>query len=207
MIRINLLAVERQKATHAPVFDAGRRIMLACCLVLVAGGGAIGAWYWSLSQASARVDEEIVIAQQEAARLRTITAEVQRFEQRRQQIQQRVALIQQLRGGQSVPVEMLDRVSRSIPDMLWLTDLDQAGPEVTLRGRATTLIALSDFVGNLGSQAFFKKPIEIVDSQVENAVAATATMAPADLITFTVKAQLATAPSTEGPAPAGAPKR
>ena len=36
--------------------------------------------------------------------------------------------------------------------MLWLTDLDQKGNDVTIEGQSTTLIALSDFVGNLGSQ-------------------------------------------------------
>ena len=38
---------------------------------------------------------------------------------------------------------------------------------VTIQGRSTTLIALSDFVGNLGNGALLKKPIEIVNSQVD----------------------------------------
>ena len=87
--------------------------------------------------------------------------------QQRAQLQQRVALIEQLRSGQSVPVQLLDHVSKSLPDMLWLTDLEQKGDDVTIEGRSTTLIALSDFVGNLGTSALLKKPIEIVNSQVE----------------------------------------
>ena len=80
-------------------------------------------------------------------------AEVKQFEARTTQLQQRVQLIEQLRAGQSVPVQLLDHVSRSLPDMLWLTDLQQEGAAVTIEGRSTTLIALSDFVGNLGSNA------------------------------------------------------
>ena len=87
-------------------------------------------------------------------------------------------------------MELLDHVSRSLPDTLWLTNLEEAGASVTIEGRSTTLIALSDFVANLGSNVLLKKPIEIVNSQVESAAEGkTAT----DVIRFTVKATLAEA--------------
>ena len=153
-----------------------------------------------------RVDAEIAAAQQEAARLRSLLAEVQRFEAQRSQLQQRVSLIEQLRRGQSAPVQLLDHVSRSVPDMLWLTSLEEKGSDVAIEGRSTTLIALSDFVGNLGNRAaLLKKPIEIVNSQVEGAPASAAPAgagAAADVIRFTVKAQLAESKPT--PAVAGA---
>jgi type IV pilus assembly protein PilN len=196
VIRINLLGTERQKArARAPLFDVGRQVTLASSLVLVLGAAGVGYWYYALTQESAQVDSELAAAQQEAARLRSLITEVQQFDQRRAQLQQRVALIEQLRKGQSVPVQMLDLVSKSLPDMLWLTAMTQTGSDVTIEGRSTTLISLSDFVGNLGSSDFFKKPIEIVDSQVE-ASAATPSGASADVIKFTVKAQLATPPTT-----------
>jgi type IV pilus assembly protein PilN len=216
MIRINLLGVER-KAKKAAGFDIGRRITLACSVVLVLAFAGIGWWYWSLDQASQRVDQEIVAAQQEAARLQSLLVEVQQFEARRAQLQQRVALIEQLRSGQSIPVQLLDHVSRSLPDMLWLTQLVQNGTEVTIEGQSTTLIALSDFVGNLGNGTLLQKPIEIVSSQVENVSATPAAGGQAggggvELIKFAVKAQLTpsqpAAPAAgrgATPPPAGAP--
>lgn len=196
MIRINLLGTERQKArARTPIFDVGRQVTLACSLILVLGAAGVGYWYYSLTQESAQVDADLTAAQQEVARLRSIIADVQQFEQRRAQLQQRVALIEQLRKGQSVPVEMLDLVSKSLPEMLWLTAMTQSGTDVTIEGRSTTLISLSDFVGNLGANDFFKKPIEIVDSQVE-AAAGTPSGANVDVIKFTVKAQLATEPAS-----------
>src|SRR5512139_915537 len=134
MIRINLLGVERQKARKAFAFDIGAQITLICSLILVAAVLGIGWWYWSLSQESAQVDQEIVSAQQEAARLQSLLAEVRRFEQQRTQLQQRVGLIEQLRRGQSIPVQLLDHVSRSLPDTLWLTALDETGSKVTIEG-------------------------------------------------------------------------
>lgn len=204
MIRINLLGVER-KAKKAAAFDVGQRLTVACSLILVVAALLVGWWYWTLNEESARVDMEIAAAQQEAARLQSLLGEVRQFEQRRTQLQQRVALIEQLRSGQSVPVQLLDHVSRSLPDMLWLIQMEQTGNDVTIEGQSTTLIALSDFVGNLGSGTLLQKPIEIVNSQVETAAgAAAAPGAPAvELIRFTVKATLNPAGAPGGAAAAG----
>jgi type IV pilus assembly protein PilN len=124
-----------------------------------------------------------------------LLSEVKQFEDRRAQLQQRVQLIEQLRGGQSIPVQLLDHVSRSLPDMLWLTTMEQDSGAVTIEGRSTTLIALSDFVGNLGNTPLLQKPIEIVNSQVETAANAAQTKGqpPVETIKFTVRAQLANA--------------
>ena len=200
MIRVNLLGVERQKKARAVAFDIGQRLTLACSLVLVITAGLLGWWYWSLTQASAQVDMEIAAAQQEVARLQSVIREVQQFEQQRTALQQRVALIERLRSGQSIPVQLLDHVSRSLPDMLWLTQMDHKDNEVTIEGRSTTLIGVSDFVGNLAGNPLLQKPVELVSSQVEPVTAATGTPAgaPVDLIRFTVKAQLAAATPSPG---------
>jgi type IV pilus assembly protein PilN len=191
MIRINLLGVERQKARKAPTFDIGQRLTVACSLILVAGAVGVGWWYWALTKNSTRVDAEIAAAQQEAARLQAVIAEVQKFEAQRARLQQRVQLIEQLRSGQSIPVQLLDHVSRSLPDMLWLTDMAQDGGAVTIQGKSTTLVALSDFVGSLGNGALLQKPIEIVNSVVEANAGGGQQQAGIDLINFTVRAQLA----------------
>ena len=190
MIRINLLGAERQKAKKSAAFDIRQRMTLAGALVLVIAAAGNGWWFWSLTQTSTRLEAETAAAQREATRLRGVLTEVERFEARRAQLQQRVALIEDLRGGQSVPVQLLDLVSRSLPEMLWLTGFQQDGEAVTIEGRSTTLIGLSDFVGNLAANPLLKKPVEIVDSQVENAESGP-NQPNAELIKFTVKAQLA----------------
>jgi type IV pilus assembly protein PilN len=200
MIRINLLGGERQVKKRAIVFDLGKRLTLACSLLLVMTAVGVGYWYYSLTQRSTQVDADIASARQEQARLQSIIREVAAFNQQRAQLQQRVALIEQLRGGQSVPVQLLDAVSKSVPDMLWLTDLEQKGSGLTIQGQSTTLISLSDFVGNLGNTSLLVKPIEIVDSKVET-VGGTGPGSGVDLIKFTVKAQLAPSAKAASPAP------
>ena len=167
MIRINLLGTGRERIRRRVGLEATQKVVIGAGAILLATGGLIGWWYWSLGQESTRLDQEIAAAQQETQRLGSILTEVQRFETRRTDLQQRVALIEELREGQSVPVRLLDEVSRSVPDRLWLTELRQQESDVTLSGRATSLTALSDLVSNLETSGFFMRPVEILDSQVE----------------------------------------
>src|SRR6185295_18174734 len=187
MIRINLLGGERQVKKKAIAFDIGQRLTMACSLILVLTAAGVGYWFYSLQQQSAQLDADIV----------------------RAQLQQRVQLIEQLRSGQSIPVQLLDVISKSVPDMLWLTDLEQKGNDVTMAGNSTTLISLSYFVGNLGMSPLLQKPIEIVNSTVQSVTPTgqTATQGgpSVDLIKFTVKASLV--PNPKAPPPPAAPGR
>jgi len=184
VIRINLLAV-RRKAPE-PSFAIAQRAPLLCSLLLLATALVVGWRFWSVRQESARLTDEIQRAQQEAQSLRSVLQQVQQFEQRKSLLQQRVALIEELRQGQTAPVHMIDEVSRAVPDRLWLTERKQDAGGLKIDGRTTSLTSLSDFVGNLESSGYFARPVEIVDSQVENATQNTV-----DVVKFTVKAQFA----------------
>ena len=205
MIRINLLGRERQKPVRTIGFNVGQQITLVCSLILVLTAGGTGWWYWSLRQASQQVDADLAMARAESERLKPILAAVQRLDDLRTELQVRVELIQELRRGQSVPVQLLDHVSKSVPDMLWLTELDETGPNVTISGSSSTLISLSDFVANLGSSTVLKKPIDIVNSEVLNTREAPGAPALPDVIKFSVKAQLTDTgmPATQKAVPAG----
>jgi type IV pilus assembly protein PilN len=195
MIRINLLGGERQKAKTAR-FDAGQQLTAMCGLVVVAAACGIGFWYWSLSHEASTLDAQVATLKRESARLDTVLAEVKSFQDRKAALQQRVALIERLRQGQTVPVQVLDHVSRSLPDMLWLTDLKADGSFLTIEGKTTTLIGLSDFVGNLGSNPVLQKPIEIMDSSAETDTAK-GSSATTELIKFKVRAALNGMPAPE----------
>ena len=169
MIKINLLAVDRDRSKRkAAKFQIGQKITAVCSLVLVVAALGVGWWFWYLQRASTELDEQIAAAQRETQRLQSIIRQVQQFEARRAQLQQRVTLIEQLRSGQSAPVYVLDKISRSLPDRLWLTDLKQTGQDFTITGFGTSMTAVSDFIANLESTNRFKKPVEIVDSQVQS---------------------------------------
>lgn len=175
----------------------GEAAPLIGAVALIAAVAGIGWWHTSLQREATQLTAQLEVKRQEAARLKTVAAEVKRFEARRDQLQRRVSLIEELRKGQSVPVQFLDHVSRSLPDMLWLTALQQEAGAITIQGRSTTLIGLSDFVGNLASNGVLEKPVEIVNSEVTSVTSpggGTASVA-TELVQFTVRARLTGTPA------------
>jgi type IV pilus assembly protein PilN len=185
MIRINLLAAERDRAKKKAVTlgTVGQKLTVGCSLILVLGGLAMGWRYWTVNRDSADLDKEIAAAQQETTRLHSVIEQVQQFEQRKAQLQQRVVLIEQLRKGQTGPVHMLDQISRALPPMLWLTEVKQTGAEIVIEGKCTSPIGVSDFVANLEASGYFKRSIDIVSTTTE-----TLPQPPGELIKFSIKA-------------------
>jgi type IV pilus assembly protein PilN len=185
MIRINLLTVEKRAVKGAGgLFPSAQKITIGCSLIVVVAALSVGWRYWTIRQDSARLDTEIAEAQLETTRLRSITQQMEQFEKRKAQLQERVVLIEELRKAQTGPVHMLDQVSHALPPMVWLTQLKQNDESVTIDGRCAALTSLSDFIVSLEASGYFKRSIEIISSQTE-AMAAP----PGELIKFTIKAQ------------------
>jgi type IV pilus assembly protein PilN len=167
MIRINLIAGERRSVKPAgPSLQAGQKVTVAGSLILVLTAVGVGWRYWTVGQTEAALASGIEAARREERRLAEVLSQVADFEARRAELQRRVALIDELRRGQTAPVHMIDQISRSLPDMTWLTSVTQQNYDVTIKGRCTTLTALSDFVGNLEATRYFRRPVEIVSSEV-----------------------------------------
>jgi type IV pilus assembly protein PilN len=207
MIRINLLAVERERTKRkgGVLIPAAHRVTIAASLILIGTALLLGWWFWSLRQTSIKLDDDIARGEIETQQLRSVLAQVQKFEASKAQLQQRVTLIEQLRKGQAVPVHVLDEVSKAVPDRLWLTQLSEQAGVLTLTGMTTSLTGVSDFVANLQTSPWFKKSVDIIDTQAE------ANAKSGDLIKFSIKAVI---DNPEGPPPlpaagakpAGAPK-
>jgi type IV pilus assembly protein PilN len=200
MIRINLLAPERRAArAAAPGMQAGQKMMVIGSLLLVVTLALLGWRYWALGQQEAAVARDIESATREEARLQEILKQVQEFENRRKMLEARVALIDELRKGQSAPVHMIDQISKALPDMTWLTELNQNGYTLTIQGRCLTLSTLSDFIGNLESSRYFIRPVEIIESSVVEA----GNRSGPELIQFTIRGtfQMAGVDSVAPPPP------
>jgi type IV pilus assembly protein PilN len=201
MIRINLLSERRSVKAVSKGFQAGQKITVIGSLLLVLTLVGVGWRYWAIGQQEAQVAREIAAAQREELRLAEILKQVAEFETRKQQLEQRVTLIDELRKGQNAPVHMIDQISRALPDMTWLTNIRQEGYALTLQGRCLTLTSLSDFVGNLEASRYFVRPVEIVDSVVVSGSGG----AP-DLIQFTIRGTFQMAGIDPPPPPAAGRK-
>lgn len=210
MIRVNLIAGERRAAKAAGrSLDIAQRATYGGVALLVVTALGVGVRYWMVWQAESGVAAAIATAKREEARLAEVLKQVADFDAQREELQRRVTLIDELRRGQNAPVHIVDEISRSLPEMTWLTNLKQEGYDVTLQGRCMSLTALSDFVGNLEATHYFKKPVEIVSSEVVKG-----DKDGPELIAFTVKGtfqmsgiEQPAAPTKPGKKPAPAAKR
>jgi type IV pilus assembly protein PilN len=205
VIRINLLAAERERTKKKAVTfgTTGQKMAIGCSMILMLAVAFIGWRYFAVTRESNQLDAEISAAQQETTRLHSVILQVQQFEQRKAQLQQRVALIETLRKGQTGPVHMLDQLSRALPPMLWLTALKQTNDEIQIDGKCTNQTAVAEFISNLEASGYFKRSIDIVSTSSE-----TAAQAGGELIKFTLKATFrppdaAAAPAAPAPAKVG----
>lgn len=166
MIRINLLATERKVKAASSPFQAGQKLMVLGSLIVVVTLALLGWRYWSLGQQDAQVAREIAAAKREEERLQEVLKQVAEFEARKKVLEARINLIDELRKGQTAPVHIVDQISKALPEMTWLTAMQQTGYTVSIQGRCLTLTSLSDFVGNLEASRYFARPVEIIDTSV-----------------------------------------
>jgi type IV pilus assembly protein PilN len=171
MIRINLLAADKPEASKKKAAAAPGAVQAYMILALFAGGAALaslGLW-WIKTTNIQELDEKIGAAKKRQAELQAIKVQVEQFERRKRILDAKVKLIEQLKAQQSGPVHMLDEVSKSLPDFVWLTTLDQSGSRIVMSGESNGLTAVADFIQNLQRSGWFPK-VDLVSSQEQNNV-------------------------------------
>ncbi|HEU5163695.1 MAG TPA: PilN domain-containing protein [Thermoanaerobaculia bacterium] len=164
MIKINLLR-EGRGATRAAAAAPGavssgpanRNLILLIAIValgaLLGGGWTLVKWRGITAKRA-----EVTAREEEAAKLKKIIEEVERFEKRRDSLEKRIALINQLKQNQKGPVRLLDRISRDLPDLVWLDRMQLSGNQILISGRTLNPNAAATFVENIKGDPMFDEP-------------------------------------------------
>ncbi|MGE5237007.1 MAG: PilN domain-containing protein [Acidobacteriota bacterium] len=161
MIKINLLVEARaEKAARAPMVSLGAANLNNYILlgVLILGLGYVGITYWRLSSRLSDVTREVADNQREYERLKPIIAEVEAFKKKNAELRHKIEVIEQLKANQQGPVRLMDEVSKALPDLTWLTNMEVAGNVVKIKGQALNENAVANFIANLASSPFFSEP-------------------------------------------------
>lgn len=163
MIKINLVAERKPTKAKGPGFLAGLTLgtninnyLVAGLLVL--GLAVVGITYWRLSSKLSALRVEVADNQLEYERLKPIIAEVERFKVNNAELKRKIEVIEQLKAGQHGPVRLMDEVSKALPELLWLTNLNMGGNIVTVTGQALNENAVANFISNLTASPFFQEP-------------------------------------------------
>ncbi|HEU4521907.1 MAG TPA: PilN domain-containing protein [Thermoanaerobaculia bacterium] len=119
----------------------------------------LSAAYWFINKRTLANREETRAQRQvEAQKLEAIIAEVEAFQKRKDSLQMRIDLINQLKQNQRGPVRIMDRISQDLPDLVWLDRMSVAGNQITINGRGLNPNAVANFVENVKNDAYFEEP-------------------------------------------------
>ncbi|HUF48246.1 MAG TPA: PilN domain-containing protein [Vicinamibacterales bacterium] len=167
MIRVNLLTTGPGAPPRREWLPREQRSAALGLLMLVVAGTGVTGWWWYLSQARADVDVRITTAEMSLAQLKEAAVLVEQASLRKAELTERLSLIERLRVAKRGPVNLIETVSFSVPDGLWLLEVRQTGATVQLDGRAMSLTAVTDFAERLQTSGLFRRPVEIVTTTAE----------------------------------------
>jgi Tfp pilus assembly protein PilN len=165
MIRINLLSdgkktVTRKKKAAMKVVPEGRelgRLLLFATLILgLLPFGVV--WYVKKKTIEAK-QNEVAANDIEIERLQAIIKEVEDFKAKKAALEHKIEVITQLKQNQQGPVRLMDIVSRSLPELLWLDRMTVSASEVTIAGQAFNTNAVASFMDNLDQAPELSEPI------------------------------------------------
>lgn len=175
MIKINLLAEKKPVKTKAPgplKFEGvGGNQNLLLVGILFLGFLAAGTWWWLTASELKSWKAEKVRAEVELVRLQEVRKKADYFKKQKELLEQKINLITELKKKQSVPVHILDQISKSLPDFVWLDTMTANQRQVNITGKATTYTAVSNFYDNLSSSGSFTNVILGRTSEVPEGVA------------------------------------
>ncbi|MBI1940042.1 MAG: PilN domain-containing protein [Acidobacteria bacterium] len=153
MIRINLLGVARPVAARVagpPPTAAKQAIMFVGSLVVALV--IVGAFYWIWNNEVKRLTTERDEQKREAERLAQIRAEVQRYNQQRQQLEQRINTIQMLQNTRVGPADFMTALGNTVNrvnELYLLAVNPEGGNRIALRGQANSVQAIANFITEL----------------------------------------------------------
>lgn len=168
MIKINLVREGRavRGATGAPAAVPGVAAtagpgnlnnILIVGLVVVGAVVSLGYWLYAkrnLANTQATMEQRKL----EAQKLESAINAVNDFQKKKDSLQKRIDLINQLKQNQKGPVRIMDQVSRDLPDLVWLDTMNITSGHISLNGRGLNPNAIALFVANIKQDPFFEEP-------------------------------------------------
>jgi type IV pilus assembly protein PilN len=144
MIRINLLPV-REARRAANLRQQG--VLLGAAMLVACGVCVL--LHLSVASSISGEREKIAAAEAELAKLEVARKDVERFQREKEEIEQKLGVIQRLEESRSGPVRIMDEIASRIPERLWLAEMDMRGGRLRMKGRSLDNEVVAAFMTSL----------------------------------------------------------
>lgn len=197
MIRVNLLSTGPGAAPAREWLPREQRSAIVGLALLMLTALGVGAWWWYLTSQRAATEVAIANADAELNQLKDALKLLDRANARKAELNERLGLIDRLRAAKRGPLSLLETVSMSVPEGLWLIEIKQLGTAVQIEGRATSLTSVTDFTQRVQNSGLFKPPVEILTTTTEM-------LEQVEVVRFAIKGEARPAQAPPPAAPAAA---
>src|SRR5215813_13965077 len=161
MIRINLLPAREARRR----VELRRQLQVAIVTVLAAVGSGVWGYTIQNNNLEAR-QQELAGLEEEIKRLDAVIKEVQKFETKKALLDRKVGAIEDIKIKQRRPARLLDEISRSLPEQMWLVSIRDAGGGLQISGKSFDNVGIAAFMENLEGSPLFGN-VELVESKSE----------------------------------------
>jgi Tfp pilus assembly protein PilN len=166
MIKINLLESARGKKKgggSSPAMptmemgDMGSPKLKILVVLILAGLVNLGYWY-RLDHQEKAIAARMKVAEQKNRELADVKARYVERQTQANAYKRRVDVIDGLRAGQAGPVNLMAMLGETVnnTEAVWLSKMEDQGPNVNLEGTALSTDAVANLIANLQKTGFFK---------------------------------------------------
>lgn len=153
MIKINLLEVGKERRVKAPSGTTNPTMILLIVIFGLAAAGFISYYLYKGSQEKALLTDVIQKREKKKA-LEPYIKKVDELERRRNELAKKNRAIEELRSQRTIPVHIMDEISRGLPEYLWLTVVALKGNTLTIDGETLQEQAIPTFMRALDASEF-----------------------------------------------------
>lgn len=164
MIRINLLPVRAAQKKER------LRSQVTILILSVIGTVSVCVLVWvSLSAKVDEVQNQIAAKNSEIARLKKTIGEVDQFKKLQKELREKLDILAELKANRSGPVRLLDELSRTIPEKVWISSFNELGGAIVITGFGLTEESVADFMRRLEESSFYKDiELDVLEQKVSD---------------------------------------
>lgn len=165
MIKINLIgegrrpAAVRKRRDLSASFKKENLVNYMLVVGLVLGLLPLGIEWWWLKSTEERLQEQVAELKDEYDVLKPIIDEVNAYKKQQSELERKIEVINDLKVNQKGPVKVMDYVSRSVPELVWLRRMEVKTKTLRLSGNARNENAVATLIDNLDQYDEFQEPV------------------------------------------------